>query len=108
MCKDIGVFNQNVDHRGIFKILSQTSNRDAVSAMTSDLFLISEMAENPYGNTYILDEDIVRARFECYAIISSLIYHIRKFNVIGIHCIKSIGILDPIRAIWSINSCSIT
>lgn len=35
--KDVGVFDKNVDHGGVFEVLTKAANSNAVAAMTCDL-----------------------------------------------------------------------
>jgi len=56
---------------------------------------------------YILGINIIRARFYGNTIVPALVVHIRQHDVVCIHGIKPIGILDPVRAKWCIDGCGI-
>lgn len=57
--------------------------------------------------TYILHKDVVGARLDSNAVIAALIDNIGKFNIIRIHSVESIGVLNPVLAEWCIDRCSI-
>jgi len=56
---------------------------------------------------YILDIDIVRTRFESYTIIPSLVDHVGKPDIVRIHRVKSISVLNPVHTIRRIDSSGI-
>jgi hypothetical protein len=56
---------------------------------------------------YILGINIIRARFYGYTIVPALVVHVRQHDVVCIHGIEPISILDPVRAKWCIDGCGI-
>jgi hypothetical protein len=54
--------------------------------------------------TYVLGIDIIGARLDGYAVVSSLVVQIRQHDVVRIHGIEAIGVLDPILAKRRIDS----
>jgi hypothetical protein len=87
--------------------LAETTNCNSVSAVAGDL--LSSSAEFLYVASilYILYKDIVGTRFDGYTIISSLVDHVRQDDVVCIHGVESIGILDPVDAVRCVDSCGI-
>lgn len=54
--------------------------------------------------TYILGINIVGARFDGYAVVSALVVHIRQHDVVRVHSIEAISVLDPVRSKRRIDS----
>lgn len=47
-----------------------------------------------------MSPNVVRSWFNGNAIVTSLIPEIGQFDVVRVHSVKSIGVLDPVRSIW--------
>ena len=75
--------NDHVLGARVFEVLAQTANRNTV----------------PTVARHIPDPNIVTPRLDSHTIISTLIHKVLEQDVIRIHGIKAIGILNPIRPV---------
>jgi hypothetical protein len=57
--------------------------------------------------TYVLDEDVVGPWFYGYAIVATLVYHVRKLYVVGVHRVEAVGVLHPICAVRGVHCCCV-
>lgn len=84
--EDIDISYHDVFDGGVFKVLAQASYRDPVTAVAG----------------YVLGVDVVGSRLDSYAVVSALINEIAESDVVRVHGIKPIRILDPIGAIGGV------
>lgn len=68
-----------------------------------DVYHRRKISSNGDVETDVLNKDIVRTGFDGNAVIATLVDHVGKTDIVGIHSVKTVGVLDPVDAIWSID-----
>ncbi len=57
--------------------------------------------------SHVLHEHVVRARLDGDTVVAALVDHVCEHDVVGIHCVEAVSVLDPVFTPWGIYGCGV-